>query len=384
MKLFHTYDSPSLASRLVMKGGDILSRILVPMRSTPLLPLNREQTYKILLLRLDGIGDNICSWPALQLLREQLPLSRIVLAVGPWAAPLYRECPWIDEVIPWNSGLFGLFRGKGLRGLKTDLQLTGELRQQSFDVGIDLRGDLLSIFLLWLVSPPVRVGHTSRGGARMLTDPLPVTHGHEAERTLSVAQAVAGIRVLKYSGIQDWPRPLARAQVVEQLLNAGWDMNRPTAVLCPGALWRWKQWPLERFQKLAQRLHQELNLQIIWIVEDTDLQENSEGVLTFSGALDKIAAVMSLCRLAVCSDSGLLHLAVAAGCNTVQLFGPGDADRFAHTGEGLALHHDRSCSDYPCVQRRNCLNRDAGWCMDNISVDEVFASCRRFMTESGE
>lgn len=362
-----------------MAIGDLLLRILVPLRPAPRLPLNREQTSRMLLLRLDGIGDNVCSWPALKLLREQFPGSRIVLAVGPWAAPLYLECPWVDEVIQWDSGLFGLFRGKGLRGLKNDLRLTRLLRLQGFDVGIDLRGDLLSIILLWLIAPPVRTGSAMRGGGRMLTDPLFITHGHEAERTFSVVQAASGVPIVKPSIIADWPRPLARARVVEQLLADGWNMSRPSAALCPGALWQWKQWPREKFQKLAQRLGTELRLQIIWISEKVEQQEHTEGEFYFSGTLNEVAAVLNLCRLAVCSDSGLLHLAVAADCATVQLFGPGDSDRFAHTGTRQVLLHDRSCEQYPCVQRGTCLNLNAGWCMDKISVDEVFAACLRLI-----
>jgi heptosyltransferase-2 len=377
VKLFHFYDSPSFASRLVMAAGDLLSRVLVPLRPTERLPLHKEQTGKLLLLRLDGIGDNVCSWPALQLLREQLPHSTIVLAVGPWATPLYRECPWIDEIIEWDSGLFGLFRGKGLRGLKTDLLLTRELRHRNFDVGIDLRGDLLSIFLLWLVAPPTRIAHIMRGGARMLTDPLLINHGHEAARTLAVARAATETQAVPPPRVRDWPRPLAQARVKQRLLAGGWDATRPAAAFCPEALWPWKRWPQEHFRELAHRLSQELGLQVIWILEQPEQLKPGENDIIFSGALDEVAAVLSLCRLAVCSDSGLLHMAVAAGCDTVQLFGPGDADRFAHTGAGLVLHHDRSCSDYPCVQRGTCVNLASGWCMEKISVNEVFASCRK-------
>lgn len=384
MNLFRKYDSPSAASRLVMAIGDLVSHLLVPRRPKPRLPLRKGQAAKILLLRLDGIGDNVCSWPALQLLREQFPDSRIVLATGPWATSLYRECPWVDEVIPWDSGLFGLFRGKGLRGLTDDLRMTQQLKQRGFDAGIDLRGDLLSIFLLWLVAPPVRTGSAMRGGGRLLTDPLSISDGHEIERTVAVARTVAGMPSATTCRITDWPRPLARARVIEQLSASGLDMNRPTAALCPGALWPWKQWPAERFLELSQRLESELGLQIIWITETGEQQEQKGAGFYFTGALDEVAAVLGLCRLAVCSDSGLLHLAVAAGCATVQLFGPGDAERFAHTGARVALFHDRSCGQYPCVQRGTCLNRSAGWCMDNIGVDEVFATCRRFMSESGE
>jgi heptosyltransferase-2 len=376
VKLFRFYDSPSFGSRMVMAAGDLLTHLLVPFRPKPQLPLHKARTKKLLLLRLDGIGDNICSWPALQFIRGQLPDTHIALAVGPWAAPLYRECPWIDEVIEWDSALFGLFRGKGLRGITTDIFMTQELRQRNFDAGIDLRGDLLSIFLLWLVAPPIRIGQITRGGSRLLTDPLLITPGHETERTFSVVRTISESQTAPASRVHDWSRPCALSRVNQRLQAEGWDVTRPTAAICPEALWPWKRWPQERFRELANRLSQELGLQVVWVFEHLEQFEPDEKDIVFSGSLDEVAAVLSLCKLAVCSDSGLLHLAVAANCNTVQLFGPGDAERFAHSGEGLVLHHDRSCSGYPCVQRGTCVNLPSGWCLEKISVNEVFASCQ--------
>jgi heptosyltransferase-2 len=384
MKLFRSYDSPSVVSRLVMALSDLLSYLVIHPLPKPRLPFRGKHAAKILLLRLDGIGDNICSWPALQLLRQQFPDSTIMLATGPWAATLYRECPWIDELVEWDSELFGLFRGKGLRCLTNDRRMTHYLRGQSFDIGIDLRGDLLSVVLLWLIAPPIRTASALRGGKRLLTDPLHIPNGHEMERTIAVTRTVTGIPLSATLQLSDWPRPLASARAIEQLSAAGLDLNRPLAAFCPGALWPWKQWPRERFQDLARRLESELELQVVWISETEGAQGNGGREFCFAGSLDEVAAVLALCRLAVCNDSGLLHLAVAAGCATVQLFGPGDADRFAHIGPRLAQFHDRSCEQYPCVQRGTCVNLENGWCLEKISVDEVFAACRRLITASGE
>ena len=82
-----------------MAAGDSLSWLIEPRRPMQMLPLIPDHIRSLLILRLDGIGDNICSWPALELIRRQLPNTRITLAVGPWAAPLYRECPFVVEVL---------------------------------------------------------------------------------------------------------------------------------------------------------------------------------------------------------------------------------------------------------------------------------------------
>ena len=358
-----------------MAAGDALSWLIEPRRPVPMLPLIPDRIRSLLILRLDGIGDNICSWPALELIRRQLPNTMITLAVGPWAAPLYRECPWVNEVLEWDSGLFGQFRGKGVGGLSEDLRRATSLRGK-FDAGIDLRGDLLSIILLRIVAPPIRIAHVLRGGRHLLTDPLDIHCGTEAQRTNDVIRASLGLPADSVSRVKDWPRPKAREQATARLVAAGWDSTLPSVALCPLALWPWKRWPVEHFRELAVQLKQGLGLQVIWFLEQND-QANTyaTGDLVFCGTLDEVAAAMGECRLAVSNDSGLLHLAIAVGCRTVQLFGPGDASRFAHTGEGLILHHDTSCKHYPCTQRGTCVNLDEGWCLEKTSVEDVFGSC---------
>lgn len=382
LKVFAGYESPSVFSRAVMAAGDALSWVLVPRRPLPRLPLEPGAVQQLLLLRLDGIGDNVCSWPTLALLRDKFPAARITVVVGPWAAPLYRECPWIDELIAWDTGLYGFFRGKGFSRLLQGLKICGRLRTGQMEVGIDLRGDLRSIVLLWLLAAKARIAQVSRGGRRFLTDPLVTKGRYEVQRTYDVALSALGLPAAAAPRIRDWPRPEALSKARAKLAAAGWDSDAPTVALCPLALWPWKQWPAERFSSLALRLKKEFGLQVVWFVERAEQAgKYAQDDPVFCGPLDQVAAALSLCRLAVSNDTGLLHLAVAAGCRTVQLFGPGEAECFAHKGTGLALLHDTTCQDYPCIQRGKCANTSGGWCLEKIEVEEVFASCALLMAE---
>ena len=252
--------------------------------------------------------------------------------------------------------------------------------------GLDQGGlAVLSIVLLRLIGTPVRVGEASRGGARLLTDPLHTLHtfaDHETRRTLAVASAAIGLPAAPAAELRDWPRPKARGRAIERLEAAGWQASLPTVALCPQALWPWKRWPLERFVALSEQLKRNLGVQVVWFMENADQADDlPAGDPVFCAPLDEVAAALALCRLAVSNDSGLMHLAVAAGCRTVQLFGPGDAARFAHHGRRTALLHDSSCPDYPCVQSGDCSGRGLGWCLGKIGVAEAFFACMRLMAE---
>lgn len=54
---------------------------------------------KILVVRNDKIGDFMLAWPALKLLRHQLPEAEIHVLVPTYTHPLAQACPWVDQSI---------------------------------------------------------------------------------------------------------------------------------------------------------------------------------------------------------------------------------------------------------------------------------------------
>ncbi len=68
-------------------------------------------------------------------------------------------------------------------------------------------------------------------------------------------------------------------------------------------------------------------------------------------SLDAVAAIMSRAQAAVCSDTGLAHLAAVAGIPAVSLYGPTDIALIGTHGEGQQqLESNFDCA--PCYQRR--------------------------------
>ena len=106
-----------------------------------------------------------------------------------------------------------------------------------------------------------------------------------------------------------------------------------TAALHPGSGDRRKNWPLEKFHALAEKLRK-AGLTVQWVLgpaeEDAALPP---GERTWRNAdLSDLAAALSACRLFVGNDSGVSHLAAACGCPTVALFGATDAGVWAPRG----------------------------------------------------
>jgi heptosyltransferase-2 len=93
-------------------------------------------------------------------------------------------------------------------------------------------------------------------------------------------------------------------------------------------------------------------------------------------------AVLRRGTIFVGNDSGIMHLAAAAGLPLVALFGPQSPVRFGPWGPNTRLIYKQyPCS--PCRQKffRECEPSPRGKpaCIESITVDEVFGACRALL-----
>jgi heptosyltransferase III len=98
-----------------------------------------------------------------------------------------------------------------------------------------------------------------------------------------------------------------------------------SAVIHPFSGSRKKNWPLERFQKLAARLDEPVK----WAAGPEDV---FPGAVRFDD-LGGLANWLAGARIYIGNDSGITHLAAAVGTPTVALFGPTDPEVWGPRGE---------------------------------------------------
>jgi ADP-heptose:LPS heptosyltransferase len=111
----------------------------------------------------------------------------------------------------------------------------------------------------------------------------------------------------------------------------------------PGSGSAKKNWPIEKFSALADRLNEET--QAVFILGPAE--NSSEDVLRDAGLiiiknqpLGTVAALARMASVFVGNDSGVSHLAAATGTPGVVLFGPSDPDRWRPLGRVTVLHHN--------------------------------------------
>ena len=134
-----------------------------PLRS----PAPTEPPKRILLLRLERVGDLLMVLDAIAMARRLAPQAEINLVVGSWNAALAGLIQTVDSVetldVPWMAR-----EGCGLTWAAL-IRHTRAWRGKRYDLAINFEPDIRSNLLLALSGATRRVGFVSGGGGAVLS-----------------------------------------------------------------------------------------------------------------------------------------------------------------------------------------------------------------------
>ena len=128
-----------------------------------------DRPRRILLVQLDHLGDAVLSTPLIAELRAAYPDATIDVLASPSNHEVFEGDPHVDRVRVAERTWFE--RRPERWGLVTAVWRLGRsLRDERYDLGIDVRGDVLSVLVLALAGVPRRLGWSMGGGSFLLTD----------------------------------------------------------------------------------------------------------------------------------------------------------------------------------------------------------------------
>ena len=335
---------------------------------------------RVLVVRLRSIGDTVLTTPALFALRRFLPDSQIDILLEDWVAPVLDGSDLIDRVItiPRDSNA-------------ARARVARELRAARYDVVYNLHGGTTATLLTRATGARHRVGFEHYQYARL--------HNHVAPSSLelwqrpklhSVEQQLA---LIGWTGIPVTDRPAtrlavtecARAAVSEKLQAAGVLDNQPIAVLHPTAAFDTKQWALEKFARLAEELAARGLVPIVVVAPEEKataeslVEQSSVWVVTLNDlSLPQVTALCSRARLFVGNDSGIAHIAAAAGAPSVVIFGSSNRVHWRPwtTGANEIVFEEMSCQPCPGYF---CAEFDQPECILRVPVERVVAAIDRVL-----
>jgi ADP-heptose:LPS heptosyltransferase len=336
-----------------------------------------EHPKKILFLRLDHIGDIICSLPAISIIRKKYPDAHISILVSLEGEALLRHSPFVDEVLVFRSNWFSRTT---VLDMDEYFQILSLLRNRRFDIGFDLRGDLRNILLLSLARVRYRVGYEIAGGGALLHDvPLYDSLAHQVELNRNLVTK-DNIPIDKLNAEIHLSR-LEKNEAQSILKKRNVPDSRLIAIH-PEAGYSSKEWEKDHFVNLIRKIELETSacVLIFGIHRGHEIAEhfqNSGRVFNFVGTLDlrEMISVLSFCHIFIGNDSGPSHLARALGLHSIVL--SSGTNEYAKWGlwdeSSVILRHLVSCA--PCHLSVCPIPEHP--CMSNISVEDVFNALSR-------
>ncbi len=321
--------------------------------------------FPILFITASRVGDAVLSSGLIGRLAQEMPHARFTIVASPLTAPLFRDTPGLDRVIALEKQSFG----------RHWFRLWRQVRGRRWGLVVDLRG-----------SPLSRVLNSRR---RAIHRPHPVA----IEPIHKVMEAA---RILKLE--DDAPDPhlytsLETEAAAEALLAGG---SGPILAIAPAANWAGKTWPAERFAVLAAELlapggpMANGRLLLLGGPSDRFAAEAVRRVIPRARLVDAVGrvdlltayALLKHARLFIGNDSGLMHLAAAAGAPTLGLFGPSDERLYAPWGpRARVLRGPRDFATFKAIDPQ--LNQVVCHMFD-LPTPWVVAAARRLLEETAE
>ena len=207
-----------------------------------------------------------------------------------------------------------------------------DLRAAHYDVAIDLQGAIRSAILgRWSRAPILYGASRPREIPASLwyTKKVATNGTHVIEQYCEIADALIGHETAMLDAVFPWD-PIGTETVNNRLRREG---ITNFAILNPGAGWGAKQWPVERYGELAQRLAEQGVRSIINFGPNEEaLAREAEAASAgtaqaMSFSIGELIALTRRARLFIGGDTGPMHLAAALHIPVVALFGPTDPPR---------------------------------------------------------
>jgi heptosyltransferase III len=307
----------------------------------------------ILFVTATRIGDAVLSTGLLAYLIERHPGARLTIAAGPVAGPLFEAVPGLERLAVMEKRRWSLHW----------LPFYTAVVTRRWDLVVDLRGSALA----WLL----------RSGERRV-----MAKGDEGEH-----------RVRQLGRLFDLDPPpspcLWTTSHHDRAANALVPPGAPVLAIGPAANWRGKQWRAERFAELALRLTATdgpLPGMRVAVLAAHHEREQAEPLLRaiprdrridLVGTVDLLtaAAVLRRSALFIGNDTGLMHIAAAAGAPTLGLFGPSPVNQYAPWGRHTAVV--RSKQPPETMFGPGFDHRTTDTLMDGLSIEAAEAAASR-------
>ncbi|HEU5231058.1 MAG TPA: lipopolysaccharide heptosyltransferase II [Ktedonobacteraceae bacterium] len=374
----------------------IIGLLLWLSRLTQKQPKLTPQTFhprRILVIRLDLIGDLVLSLPVVRLLKRTYPDAEIDLLAIPSSAQVVTADPDLSEIIAYDPNIWR--RPKALLQLqnwRAAKKLLRRLHTRQYDLAVSVFGPWAAIMAV-ASGAKRRLGFGREGYPGFMTDNVPGRHWnphdhlHEVDYCLQLAQAAGATIQPGDRSPRLYVAPQARQEVEALLLKEGMQPGK-ALIACHVSSnnGQSKRWPIPYWATLIDRLITELEANVVLtgapndlpLIEDVTRRLHTHPLnLAGKTSLTQLAALLQRSNLLISGDSGPMHIAGAVGTPVLAIHGPTDPALSGPVSpHATILRSDIWCS--PCYFTKGPADCRfyTTQCMKDITPNRVFSTVR--------
>ncbi len=338
---------------------------------------------KVLIIKIAAIGDLLMATPAIRALKKSNPFAELTLLAGASIREAAAGNPYIDRIIEIDDK--ALFSGGLFKRWRLAAGLIGRIRKERFDAAVILHRDWKYGAIAMASGISERAGFGNSYWSRLfLTRAARITGvSHHIDHYLEVVRLL-GARA-DGRGMDFYISEAAREKASKTLLEHG-CLSADLVGVAPGGARNVKEvmdtrrWPAGHYRELIGRLAAS-GFRVVLIGSEGDKWflegwEAPQGAVNLMGktTLVEAAALMERCSVVAANDSGLMHLASAAGTPVVSIFGPTDPrEKYPMSAGSFYFWKGGELECAPCYKDGVFPDCKTLECMRKISVDEIYA-----------
>ncbi len=333
-----------------------------------------------------GIGDVVMEMPVLETLRRTLPDAFISgLGAGP-AVELLENDPRLDAIFTVQDWGLGHWGDGGTPQIDEKLQKW--LAEKDFDLILDPSHAVIAVReAIWktkktIFDSPTPFCRPGQNGPEAIRCSIRDGWGMDVP-----ADRIPALHISR------------KDRIFAQMFLNRYDLSaHRLAAISPVASSALKQWPQGRLAEIAGRLVNDHDFHLLVFCgpgEDAGGQlleaigRRDRVVAVGALHLQRVAALLARMELFVCNDTGLMHMAAAAGTAVAAVFGPTSPALYLPPGPRAAAMAGKDTCEYrkteafgpsDCIVQGRCLKEKDG-CIEAIGTDQVMSAIEKLLGE---
>ena len=319
---------------------------------------------KIAVYSPNWVGDAVLALPFIQKIKSKYPTAKIFVICKEWVSSIYVNNPNIDNLIIIPKEKTG--------GILNTLKMGLSLIKEDIEIFYTLTDSYRSSIIMWLSKSKKRVGYNTQGRGILLTDKIGVAK-EKIHRSLKYLRLIGEEKYNKDEKlifIDDDELIWARKEIDEI------GVKNPVA-LFPFSISSSRTFPEKKISEWVKNSGE--NYLIFGSSDDKQkasmiANSNNTNIISICGnySLRQSIILMSLCKYAIATDSGLGHISSIIGVPTISFFGAKRSSITGPIGDNCIII-DKSHRCNPCKKNTCCLisisSDDVNSIINSLSLD---------------